>query len=74
MKKALTALALASALLLTGCGSGGSPASDERAGKSSNSLYERTITLTDGRTITCVLYSSAGGLSCDWENATEESF
>lgn len=63
---ALTAAVLA--IGLTACSSGGSPDSDEKAGASSDKLYERTITLTDGRVITCVVYSryQAGGVSCDW--------
>lgn len=34
----------------------------------SSALTERTITLSDGRTITCITYASgsAGGVSCDW--------
>lgn len=62
------ALALA---LLPGCASGGNPANDAGAGSNSDRLYERTITLTDGRTITCVVHQSgnAGGVSCDWDGA-----
>lgn len=38
-------------------------------------LSESTITLQDGRTVTCVVYNDAmapqGGISCDWESAAE---
>ena len=56
------------ALGLTSCATGGSPSNDSGAGGSSGSLYERTITLTDGRDVTCVIYHAGygGGLSCDW--------
>lgn len=67
---AIGAIALAG-LGLVGCATGGSPDSDDRAGERSPSLYERTLELTDGRTVTCVTYKAgyAGGLSCDWTNA-----
>lgn len=32
-------------------------------------LAETTVTLEDGRTITCLSYSSVGSLSCDWVSA-----
>lgn len=69
-KKVIMTLTIA-ALALTGCGTGGSPENDDNAGGKSKALYERSITLTDGRDVTCVVYGSghAGGLSCDWENA-----
>lgn len=69
MKKAIIALAAAGVLLLSGCASEGSD--DSRAGDESSNLYERTITLEDGRTVTCVVYTQyqKGGLSCDWEGA-----
>lgn len=65
------ALAAALTLALAACGSGGSPESDGGAGSSSSYLYERTITITDGRTVTCVVHSNGykGGLSCDWDGA-----
>jgi hypothetical protein len=60
---------------LTGCNSntGGSPQNDTKAGAISSNLYERQITLTDGRTVTCVVYANMkqGGLSCDWNGAAE---
>lgn len=64
---ALSALILV--LALTACGSGGSPESDGGAGSSSSYLYERTVSLTDGRTVTCIVYAEGytGGLSCDWD-------
>lgn len=69
MKKIITAaLTAGMALSLVACADGGSPSTDSDAGKTEKQLYERTIELTDGRTITCVIYSSSqqGGLSCDW--------
>lgn len=56
---------------LAGCSTGGSPETDERAGNTANYVYERTLELTDGRTVTCaaLLSGYAGGLSCDWTNA-----
>lgn len=73
MRRALTAAGavVALALVLVGCGTGGSPATDDKAGSTSNRLYERTIELQDGREVTCVVYkqSNAGGLSCDWDGA-----
>lgn len=49
------------ALALAGC----SPYEETNT----NGLMEKTITLEDGREITCVAWqgpSSNGGLSCDW--------
>lgn len=64
--KRLLIIAASAALLLTGCSGGG----QSTAGTPSTLLKERTITLTDGRTITCIIYQNgyAGGLSCDWDN------
>lgn len=55
--------AVASAVLLTGCG--GEP--DPRTGDPSG-MVERHIRLEDGREIVCVTWKAgyAGGLSCDW--------
>lgn len=71
LKRTAAAMLLLAALALTGCGTGGSPESDSNAGSSSSYLYERSITLTDGRTVTCVIQSVAnrGGVSCDWDRA-----
>lgn len=65
------ALAACAVLGLTSCSSGGSPDSDGSAGDTLSSLYERTISLTDGRTVTCIVYIGGykGGLSCDWDGA-----
>lgn len=70
-KKALTALAVASALLLTGCSMGGSATVRESSSGESTNLYEQTIKLKDGRTLTCVEMhrNYRGGLSCDWDGA-----
>lgn len=70
---AMVIAGLALSLSLVGCGisSGGSPESDSEAGEQSQYLYERTITLKDGRKVTCVVWSGGnqGGVSCDWGNA-----
>lgn len=70
-RRKLAVTLIVAALALTGCGYGGNPESDDNAGGESRNLYERSITLTDGRDVTCVVYQSGykGGLSCDWENA-----
>lgn len=67
MKKKLLAAMFVSTLALTGCASGNTSAETDE----STRLYERRITLNDGRTLTCVTYSkyNQGGLSCDWNGA-----
>lgn len=57
---------LAIPLALTGCNPG--PAPEPGADRTNEVLFERQIALTDGRHITCVVYSNykQGGLSCDW--------
>lgn len=67
MKKLLTVLAVSGVLLLTGCASG---AVDTKTNEPST-LYETEITLSDGRTVTCITYKDgyAGGTSCDWDRA-----
>ncbi|WP_443460607.1 hypothetical protein [Glutamicibacter arilaitensis] len=66
MKKKLAALALV-AVALTGCANGNP---DPATGQPSK-LYERQVTLRDGRELTCIVYTSShkGGVSCDWEGA-----
>lgn len=53
------------ALSLTGCEPQGAEQSS-----STRALREESITLHDGRQITCVVYASGyqGGLSCDWSS------
>ena len=72
-RKKFVALAAAAvvAISLAGCGSGGSPETDSNAGGTSSYLYERSVTLTDGRQVTCIVYIAgyAGGVDCDWDNA-----
>lgn len=60
----VTAALLATALV--GCTSTGA----ER-NSSTDTLREETITVQDGRTVHCVIYSAGykGGLSCDWDGA-----
>lgn len=73
MRALLGAVALA--LSLTACGS--SATSDDSGGssepKKDQELQESSITLKDGRKITCVVYKDEyyeqGGLSCDWASA-----
>lgn len=62
--------ATAMLLTLTGCGSSASTPAPTKTTDDS-SLSESTITLTDGREVTCVVYSAIkqGGLSCDWVGA-----
>lgn len=80
MKKLLAPLALL-ALVLTGCGAEGSapgptgpPSVDSRWGLT-DKLYSETITLPDGRIVTCVVLENSsenysyGGVSCDWDSA-----
>lgn len=65
MKRTITALTLASILALTACEGG------EQGNSRISLLHEEQVSLTDGRTVTCIVYKAgyAGGLSCDWENA-----
>lgn len=62
----VTAALLATALV--GCTS---MSTGVEQGSSTSALREETITVQDGRTVHCVVYSSGykGGLSCDWEGA-----
>lgn len=66
-KRIIPALAGAVVLagVLAGCASG------FESERSTGSLREETITISDGRTVHCVIYASGyrGGLSCDWEGA-----
>ena len=69
-RKKFVALAIAAAVAisLAGCGSGGSPETDSKAGGTSSYLYEGSVTLTDGRQVTCIV-NAWGGVDCDWDNA-----
>lgn len=51
---------------LAGCATDGSELS-----RSTDTLRQESITLDDGRTVQCVIYSAGykGGLSCDWDSA-----
>ena len=67
MKRIIPTLAIVG-LLLTGCVSGNANTNNDVL------LHEVSITLKDGREITCVKYSAhnQGGLSCDWNDAKEQ--
>lgn len=71
--------------ILTGCGSpasGGGGSGIVSQKENSNGFSESTITLSDGREITCITWSeydlvregASGGVSCDWgaSEGTEE--
>lgn len=62
MKKLVTILL--AALLLTACGSPGSPANDE--GKLKEYVRPTTVELNDGRSVECVVFwaRQEGGLWC----------
>jgi len=67
MKRKILA-GIAALLLATGL-AGCSAATDNSAGDPSDQLYERSITLSDGRDVTCIIFEGfyKGGVSCDWE-------
>ncbi len=66
MKKMFAACAVA-LVLLAGCGE---PGGDD-AVESKDGITEVRRKISDGRTVTCLIWSGArkGGLSCDWANA-----
>lgn len=71
MKRTLAATAaILLALVLTGCGDAGTV--DEPVQNLNGFVYIDTIHLPDGREVLCVGWKrmSAGGLSCDWGNAS----
>ncbi|WP_291378881.1 hypothetical protein [Demequina sp.] len=66
MKKLIASIAvLITVVTLTGCREEPSPTDVQ-------GLYADTITLPDGRTVTCVHMRSgvAGAITCDWNNAS----
>ena len=71
MRALLAAIALA--LSLTACGSSSGTDGGSSEPKQDKELTESSITLKDGREITCVIYKDdyyeQGGLSCDWVTA-----
>lgn len=77
MKRAiLVSLVLCSAVGISGCAA--PPPSDEptrleTSGYVQQDLVEARVILEDGREVVCIVYSGTrkGGLSCDWENATQ---
>lgn len=62
-------------LALAGCGAGSgdapAPASTVAPTYDGEGLSEAHVPLSDGRTVTCVVYAGykRGGLSCDWQRA-----
>lgn len=68
----LIALALATGTAFAVSGCADSPAVQEAPDSAlvREGISERTVTLSDGRDITCLVYaryqSGGGGLSCDW--------
>lgn len=66
MKKIIATLAILALLALTGCGSPDTNISG------TEKITASTVTLPDGRTVTCVKYNSnnyVGGITCDWAGA-----
>lgn len=67
MKRALAGAVLVTALALAGCASG-----PDRAERTTDIAAEyvtsRQVTLSDGRTVFCVIfaYGNAGSITCDW--------
>ena len=81
MLRKLSALAAVGALALGLAGCSSAPSSyqsnpDNEQEAYSDSLYESTITLKDGRKITCIILDiyEGGGLSCDWTPEAESEF
>lgn len=73
MKRALAALVVASALVLTGCSvPDAHTESPTQADDNAGMLYEAKKTLSDGRVVTCLIsmYNGKTDLSCDWAGAT----
>ena len=68
MRCAAMIAAAALTLALSGCATG---ESDPTTGEKTN-LDVRRVQV-DGRIVTCIVYRAgyAGGLSCDWNNATQ---
>lgn len=65
----ITLALLATALL--GCAPAPHVEDSQQVAENSGYLHEAHKTLTDGRTVTCVIYVGTykGGLSCDWAGA-----
>ena len=74
MKKTIALIALAG-FLLTGCAGGGGtvegePRKEYTVTGKGGSLYERHVTLNNGKTITCLLYQGES-ITCDWKEDSE---
>jgi len=69
MKKFATILVVGLALTLTGCAPSQGSDSEETDTYTTNQLGVGTITLPDGREVTCVTAGGGSGIDCDWENA-----
>lgn len=74
MKKTIALIALAG-FLLTGCSGGygtvkGETTKEYTETAKGGSVYERQVTLDNGKTLTCLLYSG-GGITCDWKEDSQ---
>jgi len=73
MKKTIALIALAG-FLLTGCAGGYANVEDDNKKdytitNKGGSIYERHITLNNGKTVTCLLYNGYS-ITCDWDDVT----
>lgn len=70
---ALAAIAAVAALGLSGCAAPETTEVESAGENLSDGLKESKIRLSDGREITCIIYTGVrkGGLSCDWESVKE---
>lgn len=64
--------AIIGALVLVGCATNDVDYEAEQAEYLSVRMIETSVTLNDGRHVTCVVLSNYKGMSCDWEGASDE--
>lgn len=59
------------ALVFAGCSASGGSGDRPVQNNSVYDLTEKSITISDGRRITCIVFEDgdAGGISCDWAGA-----